>query len=284
MQRPSFQELVISKWNEKKFLCIGLDPVFDNLPERIRKTKDIAAALFDFNKAIINKVADIVCAFKPNSAFYELHGTDGWKALNETIAYIRSEHPSIPVIIDAKRGDIGNTNSAYAKAVFDLQGGDAVTMSPYLGEEALASFFERKDKGILILVKTSNPGAEEFQNLLVDDPTFGKLPLYQIISKHIAHTWNKNNNCGVVVGATYPEELAQVRAIVGDVPILIPGVGSQGGDLEETLKNGKDSKGQGMIINASRSVLYASSGDDFDEKARIKAVELHNTINSLLNG
>ncbi len=217
-------------------MCVGLDK-----------------GSFEFNKSIIDQTADLVLAYKPQSAFYEAEGSEGLEGLEKTVEYIREKYPDIPVILDAKRGDIGSTNEAYAKAIFDNLGVDAVTVHPYLGQESLQPFLERKDKGIIVLVKTSNPGAGEFQDLLVE----GK-PLYQIVAEHVK-TWNVNNNLAVAVGATYPEELKIVREIVGDIPILLPGIGAQGGDLEATIKAGKDSNGQGMIISSSRSIIFADN-------------------------
>ena len=224
----SFLSKLQNKWAEEKFVCVGLDK-----------------GSFEFDKTIVDQTFDLVLAYKPNAAFYQE------TELQKTISYIREKHPDIPIILDAKRGDIGSSNEAYAKAIFDYLNFDAVTVHPYLGKEALEPFLERKDKGIIILVKTSNPGGGEFQDLRVD----GK-PLYQIVAEHIK-TWNKNNNLGVVVGATYPEELKIVREIVGDMPILVPGIGAQGGDLKATLENGLDSNKQGLIINSSRGIIFA---------------------------
>lgn len=249
----SFLDKLTRKWNEGKFVCIGLDK-----------------ADFEFNKSIIDSTFNLVCAYKPNSAFYEALGAGGWKILKKTVEYIQNNHKDIPLILDAKRADIGPTNSEYAKAIFDLLGFDAVTINPYLGKEALEPFLERTDKGIIILVKTSNPGAGEFQDLIVE----GK-PLYQVVAEHVASGWNINGNCAVVVGATYPKELKIVREIIGDMPMLIPGIGTQGGDLEATVKNGLNSKKQGIIISSSRSIIFA-------EKPREAAQNLHSQIREIL--
>lgn len=224
----TFLDKLTAKWDEGKFVCVGLDK-----------------GDFEFDKNIIDQTSDLICAYKPNAAFYKEAN------LQKTVSYIKSAYPDIPIILDAKRGDIGNTNEAYAKAIFDDLGVDAVTVSPYLGKESLQPFLDRADKGIIVLVKTSNPGAGEFQDLVVE----GK-PLYQVVAEHVKE-WNSNNNCAVVVGATYPEELKKVRGLVGDMPILIPGIGTQGGDLESTLKNGLNSKKQGLIINSSRGIIFA---------------------------
>lgn len=225
-----------NKWDETKFVCVGLDK-----------------GEFEFDKAIIDQTADLVCAYKPNSAFYEVRGVNGWEALQDTVSYIHEKHPDIPVILDAKRGDIGSTNEAYVKAIFDDLGVDAATVHPYLGQESLQPFLGRSDKGIIVLVKTSNSGSGEFQDLKIDDK-----PLYQVIAEHVVD-WNVNGNLAVVVGATYPEELKMVRKIVGDMPILVPGIGAQGGDLEGILKHGLNSKKQGLIINSSRGIIFADN-------------------------
>lgn len=222
----SFLDKITAKWDQGKFVCIGLDQ-----------------ADFEANKKVIDATHDLVCAYKPNAAFY----SD--TQLQETVDYIKKTHPDIPIILDAKRGDVSNTNEAYVKQIFDDLGVDAVTVHPYLGKESLQPFLDRKDKGIIILVKTSNPGAGEFQDL----ETGGK-PLYQVVAEHVK-SWG--SNVAVVVGATYPEELKIVRKIVGDMPILVPGIGSQGGDLKGTLQNGLNSKKQGLIISASRSIIFA---------------------------
>lgn len=233
----NFKNKLKAKWNENKFVCVGLDK-----------------GNFEFNKTIIDVTSDLVCAYKLNSAFYEAEGLDGWKALEQTINYLHQTYPDIPTILDAKRGDIGNSNQGYTKSIFDNLGFDAVTVNPYLGSEALEPFLKYQDKGIIILVKTSNSGSDEFQDLQVD----GK-PLYQIVAQNIASKWNKNGNCAIVAGATYPQDLKTIREIVGDMPILIPGIGAQNGDLLETLKNGLDSNKQGLIINSSRGIIFAEN-------------------------
>ncbi len=247
----SFLDKLKPKWDENKFVCIGLDPDYSKIPTSFHKNS-IEETIFEFNRVIIEATADLVCAYKPQSAYYEACGDEGWRALKKTIEYIKEKFPSIPIILDAKRGDIGNTNEAYAKAIFDDLGVDAVTVHPYLGKEALESFLKRANKTIFVLVRTSNPGAGEFQDLMVE----GKL-FYQLVAEHVAKDWNKNGNCAVVVGATYPEELKKVRKIVGDMPILVPGIGAQGGDLEATIKNGLNSKKQGLIISSSRGIIFA---------------------------
>lgn len=267
-----FLQKLEQKWKEKKFVCVGLDPDFEKLPSSIKSAQK-GESVFQFNKAVIDATADIVCAFKPQSAFYEVLNSDGWIALEKTVEYIHQKYPDVPVIMDAKRGDIGTTNQGYIEAFFTRMSCDAITLHPYLGSEALRPFLDLKDKGIIILVRTSNPGSGEFQDLLVD----GK-PLYQVVAARIAKEWNKNNNCAVVVGATYPEELKAVREIIGEMPILIPGIGAQGGDLEAAVKNGLNSKGGGIIISSSRGIIYASSGDDFAQAARQATLKLNQDI------
>ena len=232
-----FIEKLKRKWNEDKFVCIGLDPVLDRLPEI---TKD---NFFQFNKAIIDKTHDLVACYKPNSAFYEAKGAMGIDELKQTCDYLSKNYPDIPIILDAKRGDIGSTNEGYVEFAFDYLNCDAITLHPYLGKEAIQPFLDRKEKGLIILCKTSNPGSYEFQDLQVNG-----IPLYQIVAQKVIAEWNGNGNICFVVGGTYPEEFKIVRKIVGNVPILIPGIGAQGGDLEKTIKNGKDSKNRGMII------------------------------------
>lgn len=261
----SFLSKLTVKWKEEKFVCVGLDSDYSKIPPAFKKDS-IEEAIFEFNKSIIDVTGDLVSSFKFQSSFYEAYGVDGLKALKRTVEYINEKYPDLPLILDAKRGDIGNTNEGYTKAIFDDLGFDAVTINPYLGKEALTPFLERKDKGIIVLVKTSNPGAGEFQDLQVE----GK-PLYQVVAEHVAKDWNGSGNCAVVVGATYPEELKKVREIIGDMPILIPGIGTQGGDLEETVKSGINSQGQGIIIHSARAIIFSDNPGE-------AALKLHQDI------
>ena len=263
-------------WAEDKFVCIGLDPVLEKLPRSItRKYKSVDEKYFQFNKAIIDSTADLVCAYKPQVAHYEEVGAPGWSALIKTRQYLLKNFPHLPVILDAKRADIGSTNDSYVKAIFDNMKFDAVTVHPYLGREALQPFLNRKEKGIIVLVRTSNPGAGEFQDIKNKNGQ----PLYLTVAKRVANDWNENGNCCLVVGATYPKELAEIRKAVGDIPFLIPGIGAQGGDVEKTIKAGGNSKNQGMIIHSSRAIIFASNGADFAQAARQKTIELSNQIN-----
>lgn len=252
-------------WKQGNFVCVGLDSRYEYIPEVVKHLGAVEETLFVFNRDIIDVTHDLVCAYKPNAAFYEAQGDGGVRALVRTVRYIKETYPQIPVILDAKRADIGSTNLGYIAAAFDVIGADAITVHPYLGKEALAPFLACKDKGIIVVTKTSNPGADEFQDLPVGD---SQEPLYQVVARHVAHVWNTNRNCALVVGATYPADLKRVRAIVGDMPLLIPGIGVQGGDVEATVTAGKDSRGWGMIISSSRDIIFASRGNDFAQAAR----------------
>ncbi len=279
MSSRNFRQMLERKWTESKFVCVGLDSDYSEVAKFARQLS-VLRTILDFNNAIVDATADLACAYKPNIAFYEPHGEAGWLALRETVVNIRRVAPEIPVILDAKRGDIGNTNKGYVTMAFDFLQVDAITVHPYLGGEALQPFLARTDKGVIVLCRTSNPGAGEFQDLHVNDK-----PLYLVVARRVANNWNKNSNCGLVVGATYPEELLEVRQIVGDMPILIPGIGFQQKDVPlekqvaQVVSAGKDSRGCGMIINSSRGIIFASKGADFAETARRETEKLHNFIN-----
>jgi len=254
-------------------LCVGLDPDMAKLPASVTQSQ---TPLLDFNKAIIDATADQVCAFKPNSAFYEARGADGIAELKATCDYIHTKYSDIPIILDFKRGDIGNTNGLYAQFAFDYLGADAVTVQPWAGRESLQPFLDRKDKGIIILDRTSNPGSGELQDLSVDGQK-----LYLRVAQNVRDDWNKNGNCLLVVGATYPDELAEIRQLVGDdMVFLVPGLGAQGGDAAATVKAGLNRAGTGLIINSSRQILYASSGDDFAQAAAAQAQATRQQINA----
>jgi orotidine-5'-phosphate decarboxylase len=252
--------------DNNSLLCVGLDTDPKRMPEGI--------SVVDFNGAIIEATSDLVCAYKPNLAFYEAMGDEGYEALKETLKHIPD---SIPVIADAKRGDIGNTAAAYARAIFDNFGFDAVTVNPYLGLDAVEPFLSYEERGVIILCRTSNPGATDFQDLLCQYGN-GYRPLYEIVALK-AGQWNTRGNIGLVIGATYPEELGTIRRQHPEIPFLVPGVGAQGGDLALAVRHGIDANGRGMIINSSRQILYASAGKDFDKAARQAAIELRNEIN-----
>ncbi len=279
--------LLHEQWEDGKFVCVGLDPVLRKIPEaaqisdasRDDRGIDPETTFIEFNTAIIDRTSSTAFAFKTNIAFYEAYGNEGLSTLRETIRYINNVAPNVPVILDAKRADIGNTNAGYATAAFDFLNADAITVNPYFGGEALQPFLDRADKGIIVLCRTSNPGAGEFQDRYISVAPGCNMPLYQFVARQVAQEWNKNGNCAVVVGATNPNELKEVREIIGDMPILIPGIGAQGGDVMKTVNAGKNSRRQGMIINASRSIIYASEGSDFAEAAYKETLKLHNLIN-----
>lgn len=271
MGTRNFREMLEARWAEGRFVCVGLDSNYERIPQKL---VNVEMAVFVFNRKIVDATKDLVCAYKPNIAFYEEQGVQGLSALIRTTEYIRQHAPGVPIILDAKRADIGNTNRGYVKAAFEIYGVDAITVHPYLGAEALQPFLDQADKGIIVLCRTSNPGAGEFQDLQVNGE-----PLYRVVARRVATEWNKNGNCAVVVGATYPEELREVREIVGDMPILIPGIGAQGGDVEKTVAAGVDSRGWGIIINSSRGIIFASGGADFATAARKRTRELGDMIN-----
>jgi orotidine-5'-phosphate decarboxylase len=253
-------------------LCVGLDPDVDKLPA--------GRDQFSFNQAIIDATADLVCAFKPNPAFYEALGDEGIVHLEKTCDYIRQQYPDVPIILDSKRGDIGNTNKAYAQSAFKIMQADAVTLHPYFGKESLLPFLEYHNKGIIIMCKSSNPGGGELQDL-----TVGDVKLYEYVAHQVVTEWNDHGNCLLMVGATYPNELAAVRQIVGPImPILVPGIGAQQGDIETMLQAGLNAQTRGLIINSSREIIFASSGADFIEAAREKATELRDRINQYRGG
>lgn len=252
--------------------CIGLDSDPAKLPAKFKNSKE---PQFEFNKAIIDATADLVCAFKANSAFYEAAGAHGIAQLKKTVDYIHEKHPLLPFILDAKRADIGNTNIGYTNYAFEYLDVDAITLHPYLGGEAIEPFFAYKDRGLIVLCRTSNPGAGEFQDLEVD----GK-KLYQIVAERVRDKWNSNGNCLLVVGATYPREMAEVRALVGDdMTFLVPGIGTQGGDIEATIRAGISSRGDGLIVHSSRDIIFASDNADFAKVARERAELLREKIN-----
>jgi orotidine-5'-phosphate decarboxylase len=267
-------EMLENLHKQQKLVCVGLDVKYPKIPECVRK-EDVGESIFVFNKIIIDATKDIVCAYKPNFWFYLAEGTAGLNALKETIGYIHCVS-DVPVVIDAKVGDIGNTNEAAVEALFGKLDGDAVTINPYVGKEALMPFLNQKNKGIIILCKTSNPGSKEFQNLIIED---GR-PLYQHVADNVANIWDENKNCFVVVGATYPSELKDIRAIIGEMGILLPGIGAQGGDLEQAILNGINRKKEGVIINSGRKVLEASTGSDFGQAARAEVQRMNTEINS----
>jgi orotidine-5'-phosphate decarboxylase len=247
---------------QNSLLCIGLDVDIDKIPPHLQSMENPA---LEFNRQIIDATHDLVCAYKPNLAFYEAMGEGGFTTLRETLKHIPK---SILTIGDGKRSDIGNTAERYVKSLFDNFGFDSVTINPYMGFDSVEPFLTNPEKGVFILALTSNSGSKDFQRLKV-----GTKPLYEKIVL-IAKKWNMNQNIGLVVGATHPKELLHVRKIVPDMPILIPGIGKQSGNLKSSIRYGCNKQGQLAIINASRSIIYASSGKDFAEAARTEAKKM----------
>ena len=254
----------------QSLLCIGLDPDPARMPDKV--------SIFEFNKAIIDATSDLVCAYKPNLAFYEALGISGLNDLKRTVQHIPD---NIPVIADAKRGDIGNTAKAYATAIFSHFGFDASTVNPYLGFDSVEPFIEYSNKGVFILCRTSNPGSADFQELQCQTGKTTR-PLFEIVALK-ASQWNTTGNIGLVIGATYPEELKSIRQSHPDMPLLIPGIGAQGGDLALAIRYGVDAQRKGIILNSSRQIIYASRGKDFSEAARHAALTLRDQINQHLS-
>ena len=270
-----FMQSLHQAWQRNDSLvCVGLDPEPAKFPAHLRDDPD---AVYTFCRAIVDATVDLVCAYKPQIAhFAALRAED---ALERLIAHIHQAQPGIPVILDAKRGDIGSTAQHYATEAFERYRADAVTLNPYLGRDSIQPFLDRADKGVILLCHTSNPGAADLQDLIVESTGGERLPLYQHLARTIARDWNGNGNCALVTGATWPEQLAHVRALVGDMPLLVPGIGAQGGDVEAVLRHGRTADGTGLMISSSRAILYAGNGEDFAQAARLAAQELRDTIN-----
>ena len=252
-------------------LCVGLDPDLARFPDEL---KDAPDGIVRFCKAIIDATADLACAFKPQIAYFAALGAEA--QLEEICRYLRETYPHIPLILDAKRGDIGATAHQYAREAFERYGADAVTVNPYMGFDSVEPYMAWADRGVIVLCRTSNAGGSDLQFLDV-----GGQPLYQHVARLVAEKWNRNGQCALVVGATFPEELAQVRAIVGDMPLLVPGIGAQGGDVAATVRSGRTAGGAGMMINSSRAIMYAKpeAGEDFAAAARRVARETRDEIN-----
>jgi orotidine-5'-phosphate decarboxylase len=268
----NFIDKLNAAWRRNdSLLCVGLDPDLDRFPAGLAAQPDGIVA---FCKAIIDATADLACAFKPQIAYFAALGAEG--QLEAICRYLRDAYPHIPIILDAKRGDIGATAHQYAREAFDRYGADAVTVNPYMGFDSVEPYLAWPDRGVIVLCRTSNAGGSDLQFLDV-----GGQPLYQHVARLVADKWNGNGQCALVVGATFPEELAQVRALVGAMPLLVPGIGAQGGDIEATVKAGRTADGAGMMINSSRAILYATpqGGEDFAAAARRVALETRDAIN-----
>jgi orotidine-5'-phosphate decarboxylase len=267
----SFMTTLKEAWAaHDSLVCVGLDPEIERFPRHITAEP---SPIFQFNKAIIDATHDLVCAYKPQVAHYAAYEAED--QLERTIEYVHRTYPAVPVILDAKRGDIGSTAERYAIEAFERYGADAVTVNPYLGTDALEPFLRHADRGVIVLCRTSNKGGADLQDLEV-----GGRRLFEVVAALAAQRWNAAGNCLLVVGATYPQELAQVRKIVGDMPLLVPGVGAQGADVAQAVRAGQDARGTGLIVSSSRAILYASSGDDFAQAARAATQALRAAIKS----
>jgi orotidine-5'-phosphate decarboxylase len=247
---------ILQKYNRRaeaidSLLCVGLDTEFDKIPAKFLAAEFPQLA---FNRWIIDQTAEYTAAYKPNMAFYEARGAQGLAELQMTMEYLQTHYSDIVTICDAKRADIGNTNQGYVASIFDRLGFDAITLHPYLGSEALAPFLERSDKACIVLCRTSNPGAGEFQDLDI-----GGRPLWQAVAEKVSSDWNTNGNCMLVVGATYPDEMRKIRAIAPDMTFLVPGVGVQGGDVHAVVAAGLDADGKGLIVNSSRGIVFSDN-------------------------
>ena len=270
-----FMQSLRTRWNSANSLvCVGLDPEPAKFPACFANDPD---SIFAFCRDIVDATAPYACSFKPQIAYFSAHGAEA--ALERLVAHIHDTHPGIPVILDAKRGDIGSTAQQYAREAFERYRADAVTLNPYMGHDSAMPLLAHADKGCVFLCHTSNPGARDFQEVVVANESGGERPLYQHVAATIAGHWNGNGNCLLVVGATFPEELQQVRALVGDMPLLIPGVGAQGGDVAAVVTHGRSADGTGLLVSSSRAILYASSEDDYAEAAANAARALRDEIN-----
>jgi orotidine-5'-phosphate decarboxylase len=270
----SFIENLSKSWEQNNSLvCVGLDPDLARLPNHFERTPE---SIFQFNKEIIDATHDLVCAYKPQIAYFAAVSAE--HQLAQTIEYIKSNYPQIPVILDAKRGDIGSTAEMYATEAFDRYNADAVTINPYMGYDSAEPFLRYQDRGVILLCRTSNSGAGDIQDLMVDG-----VPIYEHVAKLIAEKWNINHNCLLVMGATWPAQMSKIRSIVGDMPFLVPGVGAQGGNVEQMVTAGQTNDGIGLIINSSRGILYASNGVDFAAAARAETIKLRDNINQFRN-
>ena len=270
-----FMTALEAAWQQRNsLLCVGLDPDPAKFPAHLRGRPD---AILAFCTQIVDATADLVCCFKPQIAYFAAHRAE--EQLEALIEHIHAAHPDTPVILDAKRGDIGSTAEQYAIEAFERFKADAITVNPYMGRDSVDPYLAYPDKGVILLCRTSNPGGSDLQFLEVDTPK-GRMKLYEHVARTVAEDWNASGNCGLVVGATYPAEIARVRELTGNLPLLVPGIGAQGGDIAATLAAGRTAKGAGLMINSSRAVLYAGKDEDFAEAARKVALETRDAINA----
>ncbi|MBI4978701.1 MAG: orotidine-5'-phosphate decarboxylase [Spirochaetes bacterium] len=269
-----FSEKLQKAWRRNNsMLCVGLDPDIEKVPHCIRHEKN---PVFEFNRRIIDATHDIVCAYKPQIAYYAAYGLE--LELKLTIDYVKKNYPDILVILDAKRSDIDSTAAMYAKEAFDRYGADAVTVNPYMGTDSIKPFIDRSDKGTIVLCRTSNRSATDFQETNCDGEK-----LYRRVAAFARAHWNYNKNLAFVVGATYPDELRDIRALCPDIPFLVPGVGAQGGDIARTVTSGSTEDGFGLIISSSRGIIYAGKDENFDQAARTAAQKTNDEINKSRN-
>ncbi len=267
----TFTEQLAAAWQKNDSqLCVGLDPDPAKFPAHLKGRDD---AIFEFCKTIVDATADLVCSFKPQIAYFAARRAED--QLEALIAHIHERHPGIPVILDAKRGDIGSTAEQYAVEAFERFRADAVTVNPYMGRDSVEPYLAFPDKGVILLCRTSNAGGSDLQFLDV-----GGEKLYERVARLAAEQWNTTGQIGLVVGATFPAEIARVREIVGEMPLLVPGIGAQGGDIEATVKAGRTAAGTGLMINSSRAILYAGKGEDYASAARLAARETRDAINA----
>lgn len=268
----NFKTKLEAAWTRSaSMLMVGLDPDPARFPAELQGRPD---AVFEFCREIVDATAPYVCGFKPQIAYFAAQGAED--QLEALCRHIRERHPVLPLVLDAKRGDIGSTAEQYAREAYERYGADAVTVNPYMGHDSVAPYLEWKDRGIIVLCRTSNPGGSDLQFIEDREGT----PLYLHVASMVAEKWNGNGQCGLVVGATFPHEIAKVRARVGDMPLLIPGIGAQGGSIPDTVHAGRDSQGRGMMINSSRAILYASRGDDWRDAATAAARDTRDAINA----
>ncbi|MDQ2717300.1 MAG: orotidine-5'-phosphate decarboxylase [Chloroflexota bacterium] len=274
----SFLEKVLTASRQQdSLLCVGLDPEPARFPAHLRALTSVMDAVARFCREIIEATLPYACAYKPNLAFFEVLGPAGMQVLREVLQAIPSY---IPVIADAKRGDIGHTAHSYAAALFETYGFDAATINAYLGYDSVAPFLAYREKGVFVLCRTSNPGARDFQDLLARDDDGEVRPLYEIVARRV-DTWNTAGNCGLVVGATYPQELQAIRALCPNMPLLIPGIGAQGGDLHAAVTAGVDLYGERALVAISRAILYAGDGSDYAARAGEVARTLRDHMNEV---
>lgn len=268
----TFVDLLTRRWQQaNSLLCVGLDPNPARFPTSLSSSTN---SYYDFCTGIIDATAEFACAFKPQIAYFASAKEE--EALQAIIEYIHTNYPTIPVILDAKRGDIGSTAEHYAKEAFERFKADCVTLSPFMGFDTIKPYLDYKDKGAFVLCRTSNPGGDDLQMLQVN----AQERLYEYIARLAQTTWNISGQLGLVVGATYPEELARVRAIAPELPLLVPGIGAQGGDIQAAVQAGQTAQHTGLVINSGRAIIYASQGEDWQAAARQAACQTRDAINA----